>query len=37
MGLKVSVIGAGGLGTAIAQLISVNTDSVYLHADVKKL
>jgi glycerol-3-phosphate dehydrogenase (NAD(P)+) len=32
MSLKVSVIGAGGLGTAIAQLISVNVDSVYLHA-----
>ena len=37
MGLKVSVIGAGGLGTAIAQLISVNTDSVYLHARRKKV
>lgn len=32
MSLKVSVIGAGGLGTAIAQLISVNVDSVYLYA-----
>ena len=37
MGLKVSVIGAGGLGTAIAQLTSVNTDSVYLHARRKKV
>ena len=37
MGLKVSVIGAGGLGTAIAQLISVNTDSVYLHARRKEV
>ncbi len=37
MSLKVSVIGAGGLGTAIAQLISVNTDSVYLHARRKEV
>jgi glycerol-3-phosphate dehydrogenase (NAD(P)+) len=37
MGLNVSVIGAGGLGTAIAQLISVNTDSVYLHARRKEV
>ena len=37
MDLKVSVIGAGGLGTAIAQLISVNTDSVYLHARRQKV
>ena len=37
MSLKVSVIGAGGLGTAIAQLISVNVDSVYLHARRKEV
>ena len=37
MGLKVSVIGAGGLGTAIAQLISVNADSVYLYARRKEV
>jgi glycerol-3-phosphate dehydrogenase (NAD(P)+) len=37
MGLKVSVIGAGGLGTAIAQLISINTDLVYLHARRKEV
>ena len=35
--LKVSVIGAGGLGTAIAQLISVNVDTVYLHARREKV
>jgi glycerol-3-phosphate dehydrogenase (NAD(P)+) len=37
MDLKVSVIGAGGLGTAIAQLISVNADSVYLYARRKEV
>lgn len=37
MNLKVSVIGAGSLGTAIAQLISVNVDSVYLHARRKEV
>ena len=37
MDLKVSVIGAGGLGTAIAQLISVNVDTVYLHARRKEV
>ena len=37
MDLKVSVIGAGGLGTAIAQLISVNADSVYLYARRKEI
>ncbi|MDD3984717.1 MAG: NAD(P)H-dependent glycerol-3-phosphate dehydrogenase [Methanobacterium sp.] len=37
MSLKVSVIGAGGLGTAIAQLISVNVDTVYLHARRKEV
>jgi glycerol-3-phosphate dehydrogenase (NAD(P)+) len=37
MDLKVSVIGAGGLGTSIAQLISVNVDTVYLHARRKEV
>jgi glycerol-3-phosphate dehydrogenase (NAD(P)+) len=37
MSLKVSVIGAGGLGTAIAQLISVNVDTVFLHARRKEV
>ncbi|MCK9152264.1 NAD(P)H-dependent glycerol-3-phosphate dehydrogenase [Methanobacterium alcaliphilum] len=37
MNLKVSVIGAGSLGTAIAQLISANVDSVYLHARRKEV
>lgn len=37
MDLKVSVIGAGGLGTAIAQLISVNADTVYLYARRKEI
>lgn len=37
MGLKVSVIGAGGLGTAIAQLVSANADSVYLYARRKEV
>ncbi len=37
MDLKVSVIGAGGLGTAIAQLISVNADTVYLYARRKEV
>jgi glycerol-3-phosphate dehydrogenase (NAD(P)+) len=37
MSLKVSVIGAGGLGTAIAQLVSVNADMVYLHARRKEV
>ena len=37
MDLKVSVIGAGGLGTAIAQLVSVNADSVYLYARRKEV
>ncbi|PKL66260.1 MAG: glycerol-3-phosphate dehydrogenase [Methanobacteriales archaeon HGW-Methanobacteriales-1] len=37
MSLKVSVIGAGGLGTAIAQLISVNVDYVYLYARRKEV
>lgn len=32
MGLKISIIGAGGLGTAIAQLVSVNAYHVYLYA-----
>lgn len=37
MGLKVSVIGAGGLGTAIAQLVSANADSVYIYARRKEV
>lgn len=37
MNLKVSVVGAGALGTAIAQLISVNVDTVYLHARRKEV
>jgi len=37
MSIKVSVIGAGGLGTAIAQLVSVNADSVYLYARRREL
>ncbi len=34
---KVSVIGAGSLGTAIAQLVSNNAEQVYLHAGRKEV
>lgn len=33
----VAIIGAGGLGTAIAQLISINSNKVYLYARRKEL
>jgi glycerol-3-phosphate dehydrogenase len=34
---KVSIIGAGSLGTAIAQLVSNNAKLVYLHAKRKEV